>query len=87
MRQTADPRPAMLAGIVIVFSLVTPFLLPNDGIVQWGAKYFLAIIPVTLVALFMAENKWNLFEGRRIPAWLLALTKSPAPWSSCHGIG
>jgi hypothetical protein len=69
----ADPRPVLLAGIVVVFSLATPWVLPNDGIVQWGARYLLAIIPVTLVALFLAERQWSLFEGNHIPLWLLCL--------------
>jgi hypothetical protein len=84
MRQTADPRPALLAGIVIVFSLVTPFLLPNDGIIQWGARYFLAIIPVTLVALFLAEKQWNLLEGRKIQPWLLVLIIAGTGYSFYH---
>jgi hypothetical protein len=61
----------ILAGIVIAFSILTPWLLPNNGIVQWGARYFLAIIPITLVALFLAERQWNLLEGRPVPVWLL----------------
>jgi len=72
-RENPDPRPVVLAGIVIVFSLVTPWLLPNSGIVQWGARYFLVIIPVTLVALFLAERQWNLLQGNHIPLWLLCL--------------
>jgi hypothetical protein len=72
-RKSTDPRPALLAGIVIVFSLLTPWFLPNSGIVQWGARYFLAIIPVTLVALFLAERQFNLLEGNHIPLWLLCL--------------
>jgi hypothetical protein len=84
MRRTADLRPALLAGIVIVFSLATPFLLPNDGIVQWGARYFLAIIPITLVALFLVEKEWSLIEGRKIPAWLLVLIVAATGYSFYH---
>lgn len=73
IKKSIDPRPALLAAIVIVFSLLTPWLLPNNGVVQWGARYFLPIIPVTLVALFLAERQWNLLEGNRIPLWLLCL--------------
>jgi hypothetical protein len=72
-RDNTDLRPVLLAGIVVLFSLVTPWLLPNAGIVQWGARYFLAIIPVTLVALFLAERQWNLLEGNHIPPWLSCL--------------
>jgi len=84
IRQTADLRPALLAGIVIVFSLATPFLLPNDGIVQWGARYFLVIIPVTLVALFLAEKQWSLLQGRNVPVWLLVLIIAGTGYSFYH---
>jgi hypothetical protein len=90
IRRSADLRPALLAGIVIVFSLVTPFLLPNDGVIQWGDRYFLLIIPITLVALFLVENQWDLIEGRKIPAWLLVLIIAGTGYSfylNTHGGG
>jgi hypothetical protein len=45
-------------------------MLPNDGVIQWGARYFLVIIPVTVVALALAEKQWNIIETRKIPLWL-----------------
>jgi hypothetical protein len=72
-QQTADLRIPLLAGIVIIYSLATPFMLPNDGVVQWGPRYFLAIIPVTVVALSLAETKWNLFANWTVPWWLTLL--------------
>jgi hypothetical protein len=69
----SDIRPLLLASVVILYSLLTPFMLPNDGIVQWGPRYFLAIIPVTLVALFLAAKQWDLSTHRPIPAWLTLL--------------
>lgn len=72
-RKNSDPRPMFLAAIVILFSLLTPWVLPNAGIVQWGARYFLPIIPVILVALFLAERQWNLLEDRHIPTWFVGL--------------
>jgi hypothetical protein len=78
-RNRSDIRPLLLTSIVILYSLLTPFMLPNDGIVQWGPRYFLAIIPVTLVALFLAAREWNLrflaarqqdLRHRPIPVWL-----------------
>lgn len=72
-RKMSDPRPGVLAAIVLLFSLLTPWLLPNNGVVQWGARYFLPIIPVTLVALFLAERQWGLLASKRLPLWLLAL--------------
>ena len=72
-RPAADLRLPLLAGIVIIYSLATPFMLPNDGVIQWGARYFLAIIPVTVVALSLAETKWDLFVRWNIPWWLTVL--------------
>src|SRR5579863_2867879 len=72
-RRNSDVRPLLLALIVIFYSLLTPFMLPNDGVIQWGPRYFLAIIPVTLVALFLAARQWDLRLHRPIPAWLTAL--------------
>jgi hypothetical protein len=68
-----DLRPVLLASIVILYSLLTPFILPNDGIIQWGPRYFLAIIPVTLVALFLAAKQWDVNTRRPIPVWLTLL--------------
>ena len=76
----ADPRPLLLASIVIGYSLLTPFMLPNDGIIQWGARYFLAIIPVTLIALFVAKR----------PAWmtgLILIAALPSFYQNTHGGG
>src|SRR6185312_6160651 len=58
---SANLRLFLLSSIVIAYSVITPFFLPNDGIIQWGPRYFLAIIPVTLVTLILAEMKWPLF--------------------------
>lgn len=72
----ADLRLFLLSAIVIAYSVITPFFLPNDGIIQWGPRYFLAIIPVALVALVLAEMKWPLFgprAGNRTPRWLAFL--------------
>jgi len=68
-RRLTDIRPVLLAGIVIVYSLATPWVLPNDGVVQWGARYFLPIIPVTLVALFLATKHWPQWEWNRLSVW------------------
>ncbi len=73
LRKSADPRPGLLAGIVVLFSILTPWVLPNNGIVQWGARYFLAIIPVTVVALLLAEREWRRGDQRPIPAWALSV--------------
>jgi hypothetical protein len=72
-RRNSDVRPLLLALTVIFYSLLTPFMLPNDGVIQWGPRYFLAIIPVALVALFLAARQWNLRLHRPIPVWFTAL--------------
>ena len=68
IKDKSDLRPFLLAAIVILYSLVAPFMLPNDGVIQWGPRYFLAIIPVAIMALFLAGKKWNISHGR-IPLW------------------
>jgi hypothetical protein len=72
-RKRPDIRPLLLASIVILYSLLTPFILPNDGVIQWGPRYFLAIVPVTLVALFLAARQWDLRVHRPLPVWLTGL--------------
>jgi hypothetical protein len=71
-KDRTDRRPLLLAAIVILYSVLTPFMLPNDGIMQWGPRYFLAIIPVTVFALFLAAKQWNIKNGG-IPVWLTLL--------------
>ena len=83
-KDTGDLRPGLLSGIVLVFCLVTPFMLPNDGVIQWGARYFLAIIPVTIVALFLVEKQWNILEGRKIPLWLTCFIVLGTAYSFYH---
>lgn len=63
-------RPLLLTAIVVLFSVITPFTLPNDGVVQWGPRYFLAIIPVTVVLLMMVVNQWNLLRCWTMPWWI-----------------
>jgi hypothetical protein len=67
----SDLRPALLSTIVLVFSVVTPLFLPNDGGRQWGERYFLPIIPIVIVLLFLIDQQWGIL-GRRfpIPAWV-----------------
>lgn len=79
-RKETDLRPLLLATIVILYSLLTPFMLPNDGIIQWGPRYFLGIIPVALFALFLAPR----------PAWLAVLifiAALPSFYQNTHGGG
>jgi hypothetical protein len=88
-KEGVDWRLLLLAGIVIIYSGLTPFILPNDGVVQWGARYFLAIIPIAVVALVLAEKKWHVFARWCMPWWLSALIVL-AGWNSfyhnTHGV-
>lgn len=58
-RKNLDIRIILLTCIVITFCLATPFMVPNDGGRQWGARYFLPIIPVTLVVLAVVAQQWQ----------------------------
>jgi hypothetical protein len=68
IRDKAELRPILLAAIVILYSLLAPFMLPNDGVIQWGPRYFLPIIPLTVMALILACKRWN-FSNGGIPLW------------------
>ncbi|HET6252577.1 MAG TPA: hypothetical protein VFE32_00820 [Puia sp.] len=71
VRSNSDPRPALLATIVLIFSLLTPLILPNDGGRQWGERYFLPVIPIVIVLLFLIDQQWGILERRlRIPVWI-----------------
>jgi hypothetical protein len=79
-RKETDLRPLLLATIVILYSLLTPFMLPNDGVIQWGPRYFLGIIPVALFALFLAPK----------PIWitlLIFIAALPSFYQNTHGGG
>jgi hypothetical protein len=65
-----DLRPGLLAAIVFSFSILAPFMVPNDGGRQWGARYFLPLIPIVIVGLCLADKKWDLFKSWKRPVWL-----------------
>jgi hypothetical protein len=44
-------------------------MVPNDGGRQWGARYFLPLITVVLVALLLVDKEWKL----RYPLWATAI--------------
>ena len=45
-------------------------MVPNDGGRQWGARYFLPLIPIVIVGLCLADKKWDLFKMWKKPVWL-----------------
>jgi hypothetical protein len=79
-----DLRPGLLAAIVFAFSLIAPFLLPNDGGRQWGARYFLPLIPIVIVALCLADHQWGLFKTWTKPAWVTAILLLCTGYSFFH---
>jgi hypothetical protein len=80
-----DLRPGLLAAIVLVYSLVTPFLLPNDGGRQWGARYFLPLIPIVIVFLFLIDQQWGILVRRvRVPGWLTGCVLLIVAYSFYH---
>ncbi|HVW59806.1 MAG TPA: hypothetical protein VHC48_07220 [Puia sp.] len=72
-RKRLDIRIILLACIVLLFCLATPFMVPNDGGRQWGARYFLPIIPVTLVVLAVVAQQWQPFRGKWAMAYIVPL--------------
>jgi len=80
-RKKLEIRTIMLIGIVFAYCVLTPFMVPNDGGRQWGARYFLPIVTVVLVALLLIEKEWNLFGMFPRPLWLLGIVVLFAAYS------
>ena len=59
-----NPTPPLiisqLTAITILFSLITPFILPNAGGKQWGPRYFLPLIPIVITTLSLAANHFDI---------------------------
>ena len=72
-KKRLDIRTILLIGIALVYCVVTPLMVPNEGGKQWGARYFLPMIPVVLVALLLVQKEWNLIGARRVPVWLTVI--------------
>jgi hypothetical protein len=79
-----DPRPGLLAAIVFGFSLIAPFIVPNEGGRQWGARYFLPLIPITVVALCLAYKQWDHFTAWLKPVWLTVIILCCFGYSFMH---
>jgi hypothetical protein len=85
-RKKLDIRTILLIGIALAYCVLTPFMVPNDGGRQWGARYFLPVVTVVLVALLLIEKEWNLFGGwggvwRGGRVWLLGIVVLFAAYS------
>jgi hypothetical protein len=79
-RKPLQIRTLLLIGIVFSYCILTPFMVPNDGGRQWGARYFLPIVTVVLVVLLLVEKEWNL----RLPVWVTGVIVLMAAYSFEH---
>ena len=79
-RKPFQTRTLLLIGIVLTYCVFTPFMVPNDGGRQWGARYFLPLVTVVLVALLLVEKEWNL----RLTAWAAGIVLLMAAYSFEH---
>jgi hypothetical protein len=79
-----DLRPGLLAAIVFAFSLIAPFILPNDGGRQWGARYFLPLIPIVVVALSLANRQTRVYRTWKMSIALPAIILLCTAYSFFH---
>jgi hypothetical protein len=79
-KKQLDIRTRLLIGITLIYCVLTPFMVPNDGGKQWGARYFLPLITIVLVALLLADKEWKL----RYPVWLAGIVLLMAAYSFQH---
>jgi hypothetical protein len=63
------PIPSMRRLVVstMVFALLLPFFVPNDGGLQWGPRYLLVLVPVGSVATSAALAKAGAYGSRVSP--------------------
>ncbi len=80
-KKRLDIRTILLIGIALVYCVATPLMVPNVGGKEWGARYFLPMIPVVLVALLLIGKEWNLTGARSMPVWLTVVVVVFTAWS------
>ena len=79
-KKQLDIRTRLLIGITLTYCILTPFMVPNDGGKQWGARYFLPLMTVVLVALLLVDKEWK----QRYPVWLASVVLLMAVYSFQH---
>jgi hypothetical protein len=79
-RQQLQPRTFLLIAIVLAYCILTPFMVPNDGGRQWGARYFLPLVTVIIVALLLVDKEWK----PKYPVWATAIIVLIAAYSFQH---
>ena len=72
-RIALDLRAGLLFCIILAFCVLTPFFLPNDGGMQWGARYFLPVIPIFLLAVALSGGRLGLLGRVHWPGLVAAL--------------
>jgi hypothetical protein len=60
-----EQRTVLFLAVLVAFCCLSPFMLPNDGGMQWGARYFLGVIPLFLVAIALVIKDL----GMRLQGW------------------
>ncbi len=73
-------RVLLLIAIVVTYSIITPFIVPNDGGLQWGARYFLPLVTVVLVLLLLVDKEWK----PHYPIWLVGILLLIAGYTFQH---
>lgn len=79
-RRPLSTRVLLLIGIVLTYCIITPFIVPNDGGRQWGARYFLPLVTVVLVLLLLVDREWR----PHYPVWLIGVLLLIAAYTLQH---
>jgi hypothetical protein len=67
-----EQRTVLFLGVLAAFCCLSPFMLPNDGGMQWGARYFLCVIPLFLVAISLVIKDIGM-SRQMMPKWVSLL--------------
>ncbi|MEI9946133.1 MAG: hypothetical protein WDN26_18160 [Chitinophagaceae bacterium] len=64
-----------IALVVLLFTLIVPFLLPSAGDKQWGPRFFLPVVPpvILVITIFADKNNW-LELLQRNKGWTILFT-------------
>jgi hypothetical protein len=73
IKKPLSPLISQLTIIILLYAIITPFVLPNAGGKQWGPRYFLPLVPIVITSLALASG---FFDTRKFmkPAWIWLLT-------------
>src|SRR5260221_7810763 len=63
----------LLILVTAAFCLLSPFLMPNSGGRQWGARYFLPVLPMLAAAGALVFRELVLTDRLRAPRWVAGL--------------